>query len=934
MAGSNKPPAYGTREQVERDNQVWDRTYNPQSEQPRGTEAETQPDFVDVDTAKNAAMKDADPVAHSEGRLEDASLSALRIFSVGGLVASLGRDNLQPQTRTEATHDPTETGIYGHASNSDVEKQMEIANESMKLDSQGVPLSDGKIATIYSQIRADHLAEEKKRKDEEERFMAYVAAEAAADAIDEMFDFWDDDDDWYEPTMTDAEWEDALTQLNADNADFNIGAQQARDAIDTYLNDTAPANLAALQQADAGFHDQATLGDLHAQADAAPGTPDASAATAAIAARTNAAGLDADGHAAPQGSMTFKIEDAINSTSQAMQLNRHVNTQYQTYVNSMVSQANAMRDRTMTMSGSEAKSMMTDSLKQEKSMIQRMSGDDAKAALVARTTGQLERAVASGDQAEIDKWRTRLDNANNMTGDQARQALVREADSRIDRVREMSGEQAQQAVRAQAQTLVTSADQLQSQAATLNANITASTELAGKLQTMQTEYSRWLEEASRDGLSHEELVEQQRKREEIITTNNELAVLNGKNLSDLQEAERRLQAASANFELNGSQSLAARQALANTIQQAQSAALNAQIASDQAAEAVDHNADVTAAAAAPGVTSLDAAQIGAGAGRRASELGITPEQRQSFVDQYMALPADQKQDPATLARIQQSLHLTDDQSAFLVRRAQWDTPQKRAFIEEFNKLPPAQKQDPATLQALGQRAGLSAAELDHMTQRINERFQQGWNGQGDWQWGRGRGRPADSAQAPANPSINNAALAASPPANNLTTDAPNITADDALAMSLAPPKFDWSTGGASPSVPLFGFTPFNVTYVPVTPIADPGFSNDPKMSTDNGVTAGNYDCFCTSEAFTNYNPTPKDTGGVTPSYSKPWYSSAWDATTGFVSNIWASLDNKPATPASTDPLAQANPTMLAANSPNTTKTVPGASAGAGGGGLA
>ena len=288
----------------------------------------------------------------------------------------------------------------------------------------------------------------------------------------------------------------------------------------------------------------------------------------------------------------------------------------------------------------------------------------------------------------------------------------------------------------------------------------------------------------------------------------------------------------------------------------------------------------------------------------------------------MALPADQKQDPAALARIQQSLHLTDDQSAFLVRRAQWDTPQKRAFIEEFNKLPPAQKQDPATLQALGQRAGLSAAELDHMTQRINERFQQGWNGQGDWQWGRGRGRPADSAQAPANPSINNAALAASPPANNLTTDAPNITADDALAMSLAPPKFDWSTGGASPSVPLFGFTPFNVTYVPVTPIADPGFSNDPKMSTDNGVTAG------------NYNPTPKDTGGVTPSYSKPWYSSAWDATTGFVSNIWASLDNKPATPASTDPLAQANPTMLAANSPNTTKAVPGASAGAGGGGLA
>ena len=938
MTGSNKPPAYGTREDIEQNNRVWLYSDAPRSENGAGTEAEATPGFMDADMAGNAAMKDVDPVAHREGRIEDASISLARIMAVGGAISMLGRDAAAPQTRTEATYASTDTGIYGHAPDSDTEKQRDILYESMKLDSTGTPLADGKINTMYTQARIEQMIEEKKRKDDEERTMAYIAAAAAEEAMEDMFDFWDDEDEWWEPTMTDAEWEEALTQLNIDNEAFNLGAEQARDAIDTYLNDTAPANLAALQQADAGFHDAATLDDLHARAATAPPhSDDASAATAAIAARTDAGGLDANGHPAAQTGMVLRIEDAIQSTQQAMQLNRNVNSQFRTYVNDMVTQANAMRDRTMTMSGSEAKSTMTDSLRQVKSMIQRMSGDDAKAAVVARVTGQLDRAVASGDQAQIDLWRARLDNANNMTGDQARQTLIQEADSRIAQVREMSGEQAQQAVRAQAQALVTSTEQLQSQADILNRNITESTELSGRLQTLQTDYTKWLEEASRDGLSPDELVEQQRRREEIIQRNNELAEWNGKNFADLKEAERRLQAASANFELQGSKSQATRQALQNTIQQAQAASLNATMASDLAAEAVDHNASVTAQAAAPGVTPTDAARIGAGAGSRASDLGINQDQRRGFFEQYSALTADQKHDPAALRRIQQSLSLSDTQAAYLVQRAETGggfSPQKKAFFEEFNRLPPAQKQDAATLQELGHRAGLSAQELDRITERIQERFQQGWDGRGEWQWGRGRDRvpPADGAQLPGAPLTGNTAVAAAPataPADTVT-NASNITADDALAMSLAPPQFDWSTGGEAPSVPLLGFTPFSVTYVPVTPIADPGFSNDPKMSTDNGITGGNYDCFCTSEAFTGYNPTPQETGGVTPSYSKPWYSSAWDATTGFVSNIWSSLDNKPATKTPVDPLAQANPTMLAANNPNTTRAIPGASSGAGG----
>lgn len=934
MTGSNKPPAYGTREDIEQNNRVWLYGDAPRSEQGAGTEAEATPSFMGADAAGDAAMRDADPVAHREGLIEDASISLARIMAVGGAISMLGRDAAQPQTRTEATYDSTDTGIYGHASDSDTEKQRDILYESMKLDSTGTPLADGKIETMYTQARLEQMIEDKKRKDEEERTMAYLAAEVAAEAIDDMFDFWDDEDDWWEESMTDAEWEAALTQLNTDNVSFNRGAQEARDAIDTYLNDTAPANMAVLQQAEADFHDQSTMAGLHAQAaEAPPHSDQAGAATAAIAARTDAGGLDAHGNAVPGAGMVFRIEDAIQSTSQAQQLNRNVNTQFQDYVNDMVTRANAARDTAMNMSGSDARRLMTNSLRQEKDMIRNMSGDDAKAALVARATGELDKAVASGDQAQIDQWRTRLDNANNMTGDQARRALLQEADSRISQVRGMTDEQAQHAVRAQAQTLVTSAEQLQSQAAILNANITASTELAGRLQTMQTDYTKWLEEASRDGLSHEEQVEQQRRREEIIQTNNELATLNGRNFADLKEAERRLQAASASFDLHGSQSLAARRALANTIQDAQAANLNAQIASDQAAEAVDHNATVTAEAGAPGVSPSDAAQLGAGAGRRAASLGITEDQRNSYVRQYLALPEDQKQDPAALARIQQSLHLTDDQAAFLAQRAQWQTPQKTAFFDEFNRLSPAQKQDPATLRELGRRAGLSAQEFDRISGRIQERFSEGWDGQGEWQWRGGRDRDprSETAQLPGGAGIGNAALAASPP-TDAVADTSGISPDSALAMSLAPPQFDWSTGGESPSVPLMGFTPYSVTYVPVTPIAEPGFSNDPTMSTENGITGGGYDCFCTSEAFTGYNPKPEETGGVTPSYSKPWYSSAWDATTGFVSNIWASLDGPSSSAPGTavTPADQASPTLLAANNPNTTRTAPGASSGAGG----
>lgn len=229
MTGSNKPPAYGTREQVEQDNQVWVYADTPRSEAGPGTEAETDPGFRDLDAMTTAAMKDADPSAHREGLIEDATISLARIMAVGGAISMLGRDAAQPQTRTEATYDSTDTGIYGHANDSDIEKQRDIVNQSMTLDSNGVPLADGKIDTIYTQARIEEAIAEERRKEEEDRTTAYLIAEA----IDDMWG----DDDWYEPTMTFEEFE-AESQRVDQHAGTTIQtATQTSQRMRDYIQD-------------------------------------------------------------------------------------------------------------------------------------------------------------------------------------------------------------------------------------------------------------------------------------------------------------------------------------------------------------------------------------------------------------------------------------------------------------------------------------------------------------------------------------------------------------------------------------------------------------------------------------------------------------------------------------------------------------------------
>ncbi len=131
---------------------------------------------------------------------------------------------------------------------------------------------------------------------------------------------------------------------------------------------------------------------------------------------------------------------------------------------------------------------------------------------------------------------------------------------------------------------------------------------------------------------------------------------------------------------------------------------------------------------------------------------------------------------------------------------------------------------------------------------------------------------------------------------------------------------------------LFGYAPYSATTVPYSPIQPIGYSETPLVRNDHGISGGAYSSFADNE-FNDTNPTIAETGGVTPSYSKPWYETAWNATSSFMSSVWSGIDTKPANP-TTNPLGQQPGVMLASADPNANRITPVAGTGGGGGAMA
>ncbi len=155
----------------------------------------------------------------------------------------------------------------------------------------------------------------------------------------------------------------------------------------------------------------------------------------------------------------------------------------------------------------------------------------------------------------------------------------------------------------------------------------------------------------------------------------------------------------------------------------------------------------------------------------------------------------------------------------------------------------------------------------------------------------------------------------------------------------ASPSTDAAAGGPTASAGpvressfnLFGPSGFNRTQVPYSPIVTSGYSNA-SLVNNYGISGGNYTSFADSEDFHRHDAPATELAGVTPSYNKPWYETAWTATSDFMSSMFGGQNQN--TAPTTNPLGQQPGVMLASADPNANRITPVAGTGAGGGAMA
>lgn len=732
--------------------------------------------------------------------------------------------------------------------------------------------AEGKIAgTIGAQKAEEYYQEEKKKKEEEQA--VYVAA-AVASAAEQMWDaMWENYDNDYNDLMS-------------ENIEFNAAIDSSQLAINDYLTNQLPQHRARVDAVDVALND-GTTEQLQAQAAAAPpGSQEAVEAQAAVATRQDAAGT-AHGAHKPEESLSFKLREAMNATEQAAQSNRALNTQLQSYMNQTVADATAWHERIPGMSAEQAKQELLQSYKLQAADISKMSAAEAKTTLVQAAESNIRQAEAGGNTDLAEQWKRHLETIKSETGEQAKERIVSGIDQKIQGVSQMSDEAAKAELLKQAQYQVDYARSVQSQAQVITQQIEQATKLSTELEEMRTKYHEQVELLSRDGLSPEEAAKLREMELGIFHKNNELAVLNGKTRHNEQKVYDSLKAQTANFNLGAERNAAARQQLEQTLQQAKMDSTVSDVANEQARQGVSQNVAVAEKALDSAPQQNASATLNAGGPEAAG------------------IAADRGLQPA-------APHPTGEGSGGQMVALSAEEIRRR--LQEFAS-------DMADRQSRG--ASPTREELLEMIQKhgINENLSKVViNAQ---QAERGEATPSTQA-APQSPST--ASTASSAPLIAMDFASKPVTGVGVWSLDELERRNPQSS-------PLFGYSSYSLTQVPVTNIADPGYTGSPLMSDYYGVTGGSYSSFCESPAFTDYNPTPKETGGVTPSYEKPWYSVAWDATSDFMSSIFSGKD---ATKTPTiDPLGIGGPqTMLASADPTKQTILPTAGQGSGGGGMA
>lgn len=755
MAGPNKPPKEGSREQLERDNQTYLYADKPFSEQ-GGTVGEAEADIPGLDDALEAAMKDADPQAYAQGLREEAAITTSRVFAAGSLIAALGRDMSRPETQhTEPTNQATDYTPYGHDSN----LQTRIGNEHM------AGSAEGKIAgTIGSERSLEYYLEEKRR--EEDRMAAYVAAQALSDA----------DAAWAVSSMTFEELEDAVQNYAQQSQTVVQRAAQVSDNVSRFIDENRVS-----QQRMQGMSttvDQMRT-DIQAQLAAAPDD----ATRARLQAR-----LDL-------------LEDTGASISAG---------------NQAVAQRGAALEQFMLENDLNIRNTQqrTERLQERLEEVRNMTGDEAKAAMLQRQTQRLEQ------MRELPQ-----------TPETAR--AIAEMERRIQQTQRMTGDQAKDALQARLEHNLAHAQEDLERFKLRSEALDGMTESFRDYERSSLEYNQYLLDAQRDGVvSPEESAELQRRMVELRQKHQQIdAQLENYQTQARQAAHDHARAVGSNTNLDAEQAREA-QAEGQAADATSSAAGDARLAETRA---------------------LIASRLAQGriADHVAGEPGMQPTVR----------PIPQER--------QSSLEILADKvaTAKVEGRSLTD-----AEIMELRALP-----------AIGRRDINLAAQTVGM----------------------------DLSRSPA--------MQRNHSATSPTTDA----AAGGPTASAGPVR--------ESSFSLFGPSGFNRTQVPYSPIVTSGYSNA-SLVNNYGISGGNYTSFADSEDFHRHDAPATELAGVTPSYNKPWYETAWTATSDFMSSMFGGQNQN--TAPTTNTLGQQPGVMLASNDPNANRITPVAGTGGGGGAMA
>lgn len=755
MAGPTKPPREGSREQLERDNQTYLYADAPFSEQ-GGTVGEAEADIPGIDDAIEAAMRDADPEAHTAGLREEAAISASRIFAAGSLIAALGRDNIQPETQhTEPTNQATDYTPYGHDSN----LQTRIGNEHM------AGTAEGKIAgTIGAERAAEYHQEEKRR--EEDRIAAYLAGQALSNA----------DKAWATPLMTFEELEEAV-QNHAQQAQTVIQrAQQVSSNVSRFIEENRVSQQR--MQGMTNTVDQMRT-DLQAQL---------------------AAATDDETRAALQGRLNL-LENTGASISAG---------------NQAVSQRGATLEQFMMENDLNIRNTQerTERLQSRLEEVRNMTGDEAKAAMLERHSQHLEQLRDMPQTPETAR-------------------AIREIERHIEQTRNMTGDEAKAALQARLEQNLAHAQESLKRFNLRAEALDGMTESFRDYERSSLEFNEYLLQAQRDGVITEaENAEIQRRVEE------------------LERKHKQIDAQLENYE---------EQARDNSRRHATAARTDTNLDAEQAREAQQEGeaADASAQAA------QDARQT-------EMKAAVLTRLTQGRIADYAAgEPGQQAPQRHIPQERQSSLEILADKvvEAKLAGRTLTN-----AEIMELRDLPAIGRRD---ISAAAQSVGMDLSGSPAIVQRN-----------------------------------------------------PIPTATDAVVSNPA----DSVGAPRETSFSLFGPNAYNRTQVPYTPIVTTGYSSAALID-DFGITGGNYTSFADSIAFHQYDPPTTELAGVTPSYNKPWYETAWNATTDFMSSMFGNDGKAPVNP-TIDPLGQGPQVMLASTDPNANRINPVAGTGAGGGAMA